>query len=171
MTIIYFLILLSMIIVIHEAGHLLAAKKFGVFCYEFSFGMGPLLWQKKGKETRYSIRAIPVGGYVSMAGEEDGDALYPDVKVPAGRRLTDLVWWKKIIIMLAGVTMNVIIAVIAVTLLPLHPLMGMTVGVVGILIAVCRVLAGVHFPRDVVWGLIFGAVIGWIGMGLFSLFL
>ena len=110
MTIIYFLILLSMIIVIHEAGHLLAAKKFNVFCYEFSFGMGPLLWQKKGKETRCSIRAIPVGGYVSMAGEEDGDALYPDVKVPEGRRLTDIVWWKKIIILLAGVTMNFLMA-------------------------------------------------------------
>jgi membrane-associated phospholipid phosphatase len=49
--------------------------------------------------------------------------------------------------------------------------MGLTVGVVGILIAVCRVLAGVHFPRDVVWGLIFGAVIGRIGIGIFSLFL
>ena len=62
-------------------------------------------------------------------------------------------------------------AVIAVTLWPLHPLMGLTVGVVGILIAVCRVLAGVHFPRDVVWGLIFGAMIGRIGIGIFSLFL
>ncbi|MDO4520132.1 MAG: M50 family metallopeptidase [Erysipelotrichaceae bacterium] len=110
MTIIYFLILLSMIIVIHEAGHLLAAKKFGVYCYEFAFGMGPLIWQKKGKETKYSIRAIPIGGYVSMAGEQDGDDLNPDVQVPAGRRLTDKPWWQKIIIMLAGVTMNFLLA-------------------------------------------------------------
>ena len=47
MTMIYFLLLLSVIIVIHEAGHLIAAKKFGVYCYEFSFGMGPVIWKKK----------------------------------------------------------------------------------------------------------------------------
>ena len=84
MTVIYFLLLLSVIITIHEAGHLLAAKKFHVYCYEFSFGMGPLLWHKKTNETQYSIRAIPIGGYVSMAGETDGDQMYPDVKVPRG---------------------------------------------------------------------------------------
>ena len=89
MTLIYFLLLLSVIITIHEAGHLAAAKKFGVYCYEFSFGMGPLLWHKKTKATQYSIRGIPIGGYVAMAGEKDGDAAYPDVVVPEGRRLTD----------------------------------------------------------------------------------
>ena len=110
MTIIYFLILLSMIIVIHEAGHLLAAKRFGVYCYEFSFGMGPLIWKKKGSETQYSIRAIPIGGYVSMAGETDGDQLYPDVTVPEGRRLIEKPWWQRVIIMLAGVFMNFLLA-------------------------------------------------------------
>ena len=110
MTLIYFLILLSLIIVIHEAGHLCAAKLFGVYCYEFSFGMGPVLLQKAGKETKYSIRAIPVGGFVSMAGEEDGDELYDDVEVPDERRLTFKPWWQKIIIMLAGVFMNFVLA-------------------------------------------------------------
>ena len=47
MTIIYFLLLLSAIILIHEAGHLVAAKLFGVYCYEFSFGMGPVLLKHK----------------------------------------------------------------------------------------------------------------------------
>ncbi|MBE6129413.1 MAG: RIP metalloprotease RseP [Erysipelotrichaceae bacterium] len=110
MTIIYFLLLLSVIITIHEAGHLLAAKKFNVYCYEFSFGMGPLLWQKKTKETKYSVRAIPIGGYVSMAGETDADELYPDVKVPDERRLINRPWWQRIIILLAGVTMNFLLA-------------------------------------------------------------
>ncbi len=110
MTILYFLILLSVIITIHEAGHLLAAKKFGVYCYEFSFGMGPVLFKRKKGETQYSIRAIPMGGYVAMAGETDGDDLYSDVEVPEGRRITDQIWWKKIIIMLAGVTMNFLLA-------------------------------------------------------------
>ena len=110
MTIIYFLLLLSVIITIHEAGHLLAAKKFNVYCYEFSFGMGPLLWQKKTKETKYSVRAIPIGGYVSMAGETDADELYPDVEVPDERRLINRPWWQRIIILLAGVTMNFLLA-------------------------------------------------------------
>ena len=110
MTILLFLLLLSVIITIHEAGHLAAAKMLGVYCYEFSFGMGPLLWKKKGKETQYSIRAIPMGGYVSMAGEPDGDALYPDVVVPEDRRLINKKTWQKIVIMLAGVTMNFLLA-------------------------------------------------------------
>ena len=110
MTIIYFLILLSVIICLHEAGHLIAAKIFGVYCYEYSFGMGPLLWHKKKKETQYSIRAIPIGGYVSMAGETDGDEMYPDVEVPEDRRLINKPWWQRIIILLAGVTMNFLLA-------------------------------------------------------------
>lgn len=110
MTIIYFLLLLSLIILIHEAGHLVAAKIFGVYCYEYSFGMGPLLLKKKGKETQYSLRLLPIGGYVAMAGETDGDELYPDVVVPQGRRITEIAAWKKIIIMLAGVFMNFVLA-------------------------------------------------------------
>ena len=110
MTFIYFLIALTVIICLHELGHLIAAKIFGVYCYEYSFGMGPVLLQKKGKETNYSIRAIPIGGFVSMAGETDGDELYPDVEVPDERRLTNQKPWKKIIIMLAGVFMNFVLA-------------------------------------------------------------
>lgn len=110
MTIIYFLLLLSAIILIHEAGHLIAAKIFGVYCYEYSFGMGPVLLKKKGKETQYSLRALPIGGFVAMAGETDGDEAYPDVVVPEGRRLTEKKPWQKIIIMLAGVFMNCLLA-------------------------------------------------------------
>lgn len=110
LTFILFILLFTVIIMIHEAGHLLAAKKFGVYCYEFSFGMGPLLFSKKFKETQYSIRALPIGGFVSMAGEADGDDAYPDVKVPEGRRLTDQVWWKRVIILLAGIFNNILLA-------------------------------------------------------------
>lgn len=117
MTILYFILLLSMIILIHEAGHLAAAKLFGVYCYEYSFGMGPLLLKKKTKETQYSLRLLPIGGYVAMAGEVDGDEAYPDVEVPEGRRLTDAAPWKKIIIMLAGVTMNFILAFVLFSLI------------------------------------------------------
>ncbi|MBR3126625.1 MAG: RIP metalloprotease RseP [Solobacterium sp.] len=120
MTMILFVLLLSVIICIHEAGHLLAAKKFGVYCFEYAFGMGPAIFRKKGKETVYSIRAIPVGGFVAMAGEQDGDEAYPEIEVPEGRRLGDQAVWKRIIIMLAGVTMNFLLAWIIFSMLILH---------------------------------------------------
>ena len=71
MTVLYillFIVLLSVLIVVHELGHLVAAKAFNVYCLEYSIGMGPLLFKKKrkGGETQFSIRAIPFGGYVSM---------------------------------------------------------------------------------------------------------
>lgn len=65
-----FVIVLSIIIIIHEGGHFFFAKKAGILCYEFALGMGPVIYQKRKGETQYSIRAIPLGGYVSMAGEE-----------------------------------------------------------------------------------------------------
>ncbi len=65
-----FLIVLSLVICIHELGHFFFARKAGVLCHEFSFGMGPRLYSKKFGETVFSIRAIPFGGFVSMAGEE-----------------------------------------------------------------------------------------------------
>ena len=78
--IIVFVLVLGIIVLIHEAGHFLIAKKSGILCHEFSIGMGPLIWQTKKGETMFSIRAIPFGGYVAMAGEEvEFDAL-KDVK-------------------------------------------------------------------------------------------
>ena len=110
LTFILFILLFTVLIMVHEAGHLIAAKKFGVYCYEFSFGMGPLLFSKKFKETQYSIRALPIGGYVAMAGEEGDDEVYPGVQVPEGRRITDQVWWKRAIIQLAGIFNNILLA-------------------------------------------------------------
>ena len=68
--IIVFILILGLIVLVHEGGHFFFAKRAGILCYEFSIGMGPLLWQKKIGETSYSIRLIPIGGFVSMAGEE-----------------------------------------------------------------------------------------------------
>lgn len=66
-----FVFMLGVIVLIHEFGHYIAARHFGVYVREFSLGMGPVLWQKPGKETLFSIRAIPFGGYCMMAGEAD----------------------------------------------------------------------------------------------------
>ena len=75
-----FIVVLSLIIIIHEGGHFFFAKKAGILCYEFSLGMGPVLYQKRKGETAYSIRAIPLGGFVSMAGEEVEADYLKDVK-------------------------------------------------------------------------------------------
>lgn len=75
-----FVLVLGIIVLIHEAGHFLIAKKSGILCHEFSIGMGPLIWQTKKGETMFSIRAIPFGGYVAMAGEEVEFDVLKDVK-------------------------------------------------------------------------------------------
>ena len=70
MQIIVFILGLSLLITIHELGHFIIAKIFGVYCHEFSIGMGPAIFSIKKGETKYSVRWLPIGGYVSMAGEE-----------------------------------------------------------------------------------------------------
>ena len=105
MSLIYTLIMLSVIIVVHEFGHLISAKAFGVYCKEFSMGMGPKVWGFKGKETTYNLRMFPFGGFVAMAGEES-----VDVDVPKDRSLLGIAKYKRIIIMLSGIIMNVVLA-------------------------------------------------------------
>ncbi|MCF7927128.1 MAG: RIP metalloprotease RseP [Candidatus Izimaplasma sp.] len=74
-SILVFLLSLSVVIILHELGHFVMARRAGILCHEFSLGMGPVLYSKKKGETTYSIRAIPIGGYVMMAGEEIEDDL------------------------------------------------------------------------------------------------
>lgn len=110
MVILYFILVFGSIIVIHELGHLIAAKAFGVYCEEFAFGMGPKLFSKKGKETTYSVRLLPIGGYVAMAGEPD--ATFDQTEIPIERTIKGIAKWKQIIIMLAGVFMNFVLALV-----------------------------------------------------------
>ena len=84
MTLLYFVIILGVIVFIHELGHFIFAKKAGIYCYEFSIGMGPKIFGKKFKsETEYCLRLIPLGGFVSMAGEE----VEVDKKIPKEKRM------------------------------------------------------------------------------------
>ena len=113
MTILYillFILCLSVLIMIHELGHLMAAKVFKVYCLEYSIGFGPKLLKVKRKngETYFSLRAIPFGGYVSMYGE--GVELPEGQTIPPERSLEGIKKWKKAIILVAGVTMNAILA-------------------------------------------------------------
>ena len=77
-SIIAFILILGVIVLVHEGGHFLLAKRAGILCHEFSIGMGPAIYKKKYKETTFCIRAIPIGGYVSMAGE---DIIIDQIKV------------------------------------------------------------------------------------------
>ncbi len=105
MTLIVPILVLSLIVLVHELGHLASAKLFGVYCKEFAIGMGPKLFSKKGKETEYSIRAFPFGGFVAMAGEESVEA-----EVSFERSLLGIAKWKRIVILLSGVAMNFALA-------------------------------------------------------------
>ena len=82
--IIVFLISLSLVIILHELGHFIMARRAGILCHEFAIGMGPVLWKKKVGETTYLVKLIPIGGYVMMSGEEIEDQL---VKVGSTVRL------------------------------------------------------------------------------------
>ena len=110
--ILLFIVFLSILIIIHELGHLAAAKAFNVYCLEYSIGMGPALfkYKRKGGETQFTLRGIPFGGYVSMYGE--GVELPEGVTVDESRSLNGVKPWKRAIILVAGVTMNAILALV-----------------------------------------------------------
>lgn len=79
-----FIIILGTIIAVHEWGHFYFARRAGILAREFAFGMGPVLWKKKKGETLYSIRALPIGGFCAIAGEEVEDdpfKQFPRVKL------------------------------------------------------------------------------------------
>ena len=109
-SIILFLVSLTVIVAIHEAGHLSMAKLFNVYCQEYSIGFGPAILKKKRKdgETYFCIRAVPLGGYVSMYGE--GMELEEGVNVDESRSLEGIKKWKKAIIVSAGVILNAVTA-------------------------------------------------------------
>ncbi|GBU10435.1 regulator of sigma-W protease RasP [Erysipelotrichaceae bacterium] len=69
-SVLVFLLILTIIVYVHELGHFLTAKKFGVYCKEFAIGMGTKIWGRQKGETLYSVRALPMGGFVQMVGED-----------------------------------------------------------------------------------------------------
>lgn len=111
MNVLFALIALSFLILIHESGHFLAARWCGVKVQEFSIFMGPKIYSWKKGETVYSLRAIPMGGFVKMEGEEEAsDDERSFSKKPAG---------KKALIVVAGAATNIIIAMIIITIISL----------------------------------------------------
>lgn len=98
MSILFAVLLFSILIFVHELGHFLAAKASGVRVNEFSLFMGPAIFKKQVGQTLYAIRCIPIGGYCAMEGEdEDTDDPHSFQKAA---------WWKRLIILVAGSFMN-----------------------------------------------------------------
>ena len=103
------ILIFGVLIAVHELGHFMAAKLCGVKVNEFSIGMGPLLWHKQKGETEYSLRALPIGGFCAMEGEDEdtGDS----------RSFVRQGFWKKFIILAAGSLMNFVAGVVIILLL------------------------------------------------------
>lgn len=99
--IIYTVLVLGALIFIHEFGHFITAKLSGVKVNEFALGMGPTLFKIQGKETKYALRLFPIGGFVSMEGEDDES----EDERSFGKKSV----WKRMIIVVAGATMNLIL--------------------------------------------------------------
>ena len=102
-----FLLSLGILILIHELGHFLVAKAFKVYVREFSIGFGPVLISWTKGETRYVLKAFPLGGYVAMVGEEVSGA---DLNVPFERSLLGISKPKRAMVLSAGIILNLVLA-------------------------------------------------------------
>ena len=103
-TVLKIVIILGFLVLIHETGHFLVARLCKIKVNEFSIGFGPLIWKKETEKTKYAIRLIPLGGYVSMLGEEersDEEGSFSKASIP-----------KRIAIVAAGGLVNILFAII-----------------------------------------------------------
>ena len=116
-TAISFIIIFNIMVFVHEFGHFYFARRNGIKVHEFSLGMGPAILKKQSGDTLYALRALPIGGYVKMEGE-DSESKEPDsfnTKTP----------WQRFQVIVAGAVNNIILAFIAMLLA--HLLAGGTV--------------------------------------------
>ena len=140
------ILVFGLVIFVHELGHFLAAKAVGVYAPRFSIGFGPALFRRRRGETEYVLAALPLGGYVRMASRHDAETAFleggseeqtarsandpgydPDAMIPFGPKpVPEDRWfeskplWARIVIMIAGVVMNVVLAVVVATVLAYH---------------------------------------------------
>ena len=103
-TVLKIIIILGFLVLIHETGHFIVARLCKIKVNEFSIGFGPLIWKKETEKTRYAIRLIPLGGYVSMLGEEersDEEGSFSKASIP-----------KRLAIVAAGGLVNILFAIV-----------------------------------------------------------
>lgn len=159
------IVVFGLVIFVHELGHFIAAKLVGVYAPRFSIGFGPALFRKRHGETEYVLAALPLGGYVRMASRHDAETAFieggneetgalkpddpgydPEAMIPFGPKpVPESRWFEskslaaRLFIMIAGVTMNILLAFIVLTTL------GMKYG--GVVIGT-RVVGAVHLPAN-----------------------
>lgn len=104
LTILVALIFLSLLVMVHEVGHFLAGRFVGIHPEEFSIGMGPKLLGFSRKGTQFSVRALPIGGYVKFLGEDE--------RSDDERAFSNASVWKRMAVIVAGPTMNILLAVV-----------------------------------------------------------
>jgi len=140
------IVVFGIVIFVHELGHFLAAKALGVYAPRFSIGFGPTLWKRRRGETEYVLAALPLGGYVRMASKHDEEAAVleggseeksarsaddpdfdPEAMIPFGpkpipphRWFESKPLWARLVILLAGVTMNILLTFVVATGLAAH---------------------------------------------------
>lgn len=103
--IVYFIIFLGVLVTVHEAGHFLAAKWAGVKVLKFSIGFGPKLFGFRRGETDYQVAALPLGGFVALAGQNPGEEID---EADVGRTFLGAPWWKRVFILSAGPAFNLV---------------------------------------------------------------
>ena len=109
LTVLFAILFFGFIIALHEFGHFFTAKLFKVKVNEYSIGMGPALFKRKKGETQYSLRLLPIGGYVALEGEdEDSD----DPRAFGNQKA-----WKRFIVIAAGATLNIILGLVLIGLM------------------------------------------------------
>lgn len=110
-TLLILIIILGVLIFVHEFGHFIVAKKAGVFVEEFALGMGPQIfkWKRKNDPTTYSIRLLPIGGFCAMAGEVVEEK---EKKLKKNQYMCNKKPYQKFLILVAGVTMNFMLALL-----------------------------------------------------------
>jgi regulator of sigma E protease len=140
------ILVFGLVIFVHELGHFIAAKAVGVYAPRFSIGFGPAIFRRRRGETEYVLAILPLGGYVRMASRHDAETAFleggneeqnarsandadydPDAMIPFGPKpVPENRWfeskplWARIVIMIAGVVMNAVLAIVVGTALVYH---------------------------------------------------
>jgi regulator of sigma E protease len=125
-TLISFIILLSILIFVHEFGHFIAARIAGVGVLKFSLGFGPKIIGKKIGETEYALSWIPLGGFVKLLGESGNEELPPEDEK---RSFFKQPVWKRMLIVLAGPVFNFLLAIVIFTIVFMYGLPNLTANI------------------------------------------
>src|SRR5689334_5502823 len=110
MTLIVFILILSVLVLVHEFGHFIVAKKLGIRVEEFGLGIPPRLIGKKIGETTYSLNLLPFGGFVRVTGEDLEDGTPNDAALTDPRSFSSRPASQRIAVLVAGVFMNMVLA-------------------------------------------------------------